>query len=94
MSGRRAIILVAEREIRERLRSKAFLISTLVILLVVGGSTALGGALSKETTYRVAVTAPAPPGLAVALQRPSRSTTRTCSCGGRLTDGRTAGARS
>ena len=69
MSGRRAIILVAEREIRERLRSKAFLISTLVILLVVGGSTALGGALSKETTYRVAVTAPAPPGLAVALQR-------------------------
>jgi len=31
MSGRRAITLVATREIRERLRSKAFIASTLLI---------------------------------------------------------------
>ena len=65
-------MLVAWREIRERLRSKLFLISTLVMLLIVGGSTALNGALSKEKTYRVAVTAPAPTGLAAALQRAAK----------------------
>jgi ABC-2 type transport system permease protein len=69
MSGTRAVALVAGREIRERLRSRAFLASTLVLLLLVGGSTALSGALSRETTYRVAVAAPAPQGLDAALQR-------------------------
>ena len=72
MSGRRAISLVARREIRERLRSKVFLASTLVMLLIVGGSTALSGALSKEKTYQVAVTAPVPTGLAAALQRTAK----------------------
>jgi ABC-2 type transport system permease protein len=72
MTGRRTIALVAGREIRERLRSRAFLVSTLVLLLLVGGSTALNGALSRETTYRVAVTAPAPAGLDVALQRAAK----------------------
>ena len=72
MSGRRAITLVARREIRERLRSKVFLASTLVMLLLVGGSTALQGALSKTPTYHVAVTAPVPPGLAAALQRAAK----------------------
>ena len=69
MSGRHAIRLVAEREIRERLRSRVFLVSTLIMLLLVGGSTALKGALSKEPTFRFAVTSPAPPGLAAALRR-------------------------
>jgi ABC-2 type transport system permease protein len=69
MSGRRVIGLVAGREIRERLHSRALLVSTLVLLLLVGGSTALNGALSRETTYDVAVTAPAPHGLEAALQR-------------------------
>jgi ABC-2 type transport system permease protein len=69
MSARRAVTLVAWREIRERLRGKVFLISTLVMLVLVGGSTALNGALSKKPTYRVAVVAPSPPGLAAALQR-------------------------
>ncbi len=72
MSGRRAISLVAGREIRERLRSRAFLASTLVLLLLVGGSTALSGALSRETTYSVVVTAPAPPGLGAALERAAK----------------------
>ena len=36
MSWRRAIMLVAERELRERLRSKAFLASTALILALVG----------------------------------------------------------
>jgi ABC-2 type transport system permease protein len=39
------------------------------MLLLVGASTALGGALSKTPTYRVAVPAPVPPGLAAALER-------------------------
>ncbi|HET6643705.1 MAG TPA: ABC transporter permease [Gaiellaceae bacterium] len=69
MSGRRAITLVASREIRERLRSKAFLAATLLILALVGGSALLGRLADSEKTYRVAVTAPAPPGLAAALQR-------------------------
>ena len=69
MSGRRAIALVAWREIRERLRSKAFLASTLLILALVGGSAFLGQLMNPEKTYKVAVTAPAPPGLAAALQR-------------------------
>jgi ABC-2 type transport system permease protein len=69
MSGRRAIALVAEREIRDRLRSRVFLVSTLLLLLLVGGSTALQGALSKTQTYDVALTAPAPPRLAAALGR-------------------------
>jgi ABC-2 type transport system permease protein len=68
MSGPRAIALVARREIRERLRSRVFLYSTLFLLAIVGASTALDGALSRETTYRVAVAAPVPPGLGHALQ--------------------------
>jgi ABC-2 type transport system permease protein len=72
MSGGRVVGLVARREIRERLRSKVFLASTLVLLLLVGGSTALGGALSKEPTYRVAVVAPAPSGLRAALVRAAK----------------------
>jgi ABC-2 type transport system permease protein len=69
MSARRTIALVAGREIRERLRSRAFLVSTLILLLLVGGSTALNGLLTRETTYRVALTHTAPPGLDAALQR-------------------------
>jgi len=69
VSARRAITLVARREIRERLRSRAFLYSTFFLLLLVGASTAFTRAFSAEKTYRVAVTAPAPQGLAVALQR-------------------------
>ena len=69
MSGRRAIALVAVREIRERLRSRAFIASTVILLLLVGASTAMNGALSRKETFRIAVTAPAPTGLGAALQR-------------------------
>ena len=72
MTGLRAIRLVAEREIRERLRSKVFLASTIVLLALVGGSVALQGALSEGATYRVAVVAPAPPELAAALERAAK----------------------
>jgi ABC-2 type transport system permease protein len=68
MSGRTAIALIAWREIRERTRSKAFLASTLVLLALVGGSAVLGRMFDPTTTYRVAVTEPAPPGLGAALQ--------------------------
>ena len=69
MSGTRAVALVAWREIRERVRSKAFLASTFIVLALVGGSALLGRLSNPEQTYRVAVTAPAPPGLEAALQR-------------------------
>ncbi len=69
MSGTRAISLVAWREIRERLRSHAFLWSTSIMLLIVGASSALPTMLDKQTAYRIAVTAPAPRGLDAALQR-------------------------
>ena len=72
MSGWRVITLAARREIRERLRSKVFLAATVVMLVLVGGTTALQGALSKTPTYRVAVTAPVPRGLAPALQRAAK----------------------
>jgi ABC-2 type transport system permease protein len=72
LTGRRAIALVARREIRERLRSKVFLLSTIVMLVIVGGSTALQGALSKKPSYRVAVTAPAQPGLLAALEHAAK----------------------
>ena len=72
MSGRRAITLVARREIRERLRGKLLLISTLVMVLLVAGSAALQGTLSKQPTYHVAVIAPSPPGLLAALQRAAK----------------------
>ena len=72
MSARHAIRLVAWREINERLRSRVFIVSTVLMLLLVGGSTALNGALSKKPTYRVAVVAPAPSGLAPALQRAAK----------------------
>lgn len=69
MSGRAVVALVAWREVHERLRSKAFLASTVLILALVGGSAALSGLYDHQTTYRVAVTAPAPPGLGAALRR-------------------------
>ena len=72
MTGWRAIRLVAGREIRERLRGRVFLASTIVLLLLVGGSTALGGALSKTPTYDVGVTAPVPEGLRGAFDRAAR----------------------
>jgi ABC-2 type transport system permease protein len=72
MSGRRAVPLVARREIRERLRSRAFLWSTVIMLVLVGGSSVLFRALEPENTYRVAVIAPAPAGLEPALQRAAR----------------------
>ena len=69
MSARRAISLVAWREIRERLRSPALLWSTVIMLVIVGASSALPMVLQEETTHRVAVVAPAPRGLDAALQR-------------------------
>jgi ABC-2 type transport system permease protein len=69
MNGRRLVALVARREIRERLRSRAFLVATLFLLVAVGASPALNGFFSRETTYRIAVVAPAPPDLAGALER-------------------------
>jgi ABC-2 type transport system permease protein len=69
VTSRRTVILVARREIRERLRSRALLYSTGLLLLVVGAATVFTKVVDPRPTYDVAVTAPAPAGLAAALQR-------------------------
>lgn len=72
MNGRQTITLVASREIRERLRSRVFLYSTLLMLVVVGAASALPAVIDKTKTYHVAVLSPPPPGLAAALQRTAK----------------------
>jgi ABC-2 type transport system permease protein len=72
MSARQTITLVAWREIHERLHSRAFLASTLLMLALVGAASALSLALSTEKTYKVAVVAPVPKGLDAALQRAAK----------------------
>ena len=72
MTARQTIMLVASREIRERLRSRVFLYSTMLMLAVVAGSSALPGLIDSTKTYRVAVVAPAPPRLDAALQRAAK----------------------
>jgi ABC-2 type transport system permease protein len=72
MSALHAITLVARREIHERLHSRVFLVSTLLMVALVAASSAMSGVLSKEQTYKVAVTAPAPEGLGGALQRAAK----------------------
>lgn len=69
MSGWRVIAVVARREIREGLRNRSFLAATVVLLALIAAAPALNAALASETTYRVAVTKPPPPGLDSALRR-------------------------
>ena len=70
MSRWRVVRLVARRELRERGRNGAFIASTLIMLAIVAGSTLIVRELQPgEKTYRVAVAAPAPAGLASALRR-------------------------
>jgi ABC-2 type transport system permease protein len=68
MTARSAIALIAWREIRERLRSRVFLASTILMLLVVGGASVLSRAIDTTTTYRIAVAAPLPADLDTALR--------------------------
>jgi ABC-2 type transport system permease protein len=69
MNARHTITLVARREIRERLRSRVFIYSTLLMLVVVAASGALPTFIDTTKSYRVAVTAPASRQLGAALQR-------------------------
>jgi len=69
VNARDAIRLVATREIRERLRSRVFLVSTVLLLALVGVSAVFASAFTSQRTYRFAVVAPAPPGLEAALRR-------------------------
>jgi ABC-2 type transport system permease protein len=69
MSARQSITLVAWREIHERLRSRVFLVSTVLMLAIVGGMTVLSTVVQAQKTYRIVVVASAPRGLDAALQR-------------------------
>lgn len=72
MSGRQTITLVAWREIRERLRSRVFLYSTVLMLAVLGASSAIPTLIDTTKTYDLGVLAAAPAGLNAALQRAAR----------------------
>jgi ABC-2 type transport system permease protein len=73
MSARRVIALVARRELRERGRNRVFVLSTVLLLALVAGSTLVVRELKpKATTYRIAVVALRPSGLASALQRAAK----------------------
>jgi ABC-2 type transport system permease protein len=73
MNPRRVITLVARRELRERGRNRVFVLSTVMLLVVVAGSSFLLKELKPEpVTYRIAVTAPEPAGLASVLQRAAK----------------------
>lgn len=73
MNARGTITLVARRELRERGRNRVFVLSTLLLLLLVAGSTLAVRALKPEPpSYRVAVTAPLPARLASALRQAAK----------------------
>ena len=71
MSGRRAVALVARREISERAFEKSFLIGTGITLVVVAAIALLPGLLGfgGDTEYKVAVTDPASQPIADAAVR-------------------------
>jgi ABC-2 type transport system permease protein len=71
VTGSGTIGLVAAREIRQRLRGKAFWIFTAVLCIAIVGIGVLNKAVSGSghTTYDVAITADAPPALRSALEQ-------------------------
>ena len=76
MNAAAAIRLVAVREVRERLRTRAYLISTGILILLLGIGMALPKVISAPTTtYRFGVVGSSPVGLTTALgARPRRMT--------------------
>ena len=70
MSGVAAIRLVAEREVRERLRSRTYLVSSALVVALLVLGLVLPRLISAPTpTYRFAVVGPPPPGLVPALRQ-------------------------
>jgi ABC-2 type transport system permease protein len=72
VNARQAIALVARREMHERLRSRVFLLSTVLMLAIVGGMGGLSSVVQTQKAYRLAVVASAPRGLDAALQRAAK----------------------
>jgi ABC-2 type transport system permease protein len=73
MTSATVIRLVALREVRERLRSRTYLISTAALIILLGGAFALPKILSTPiTNYQVGVVQPVPPGLAAALRQAAK----------------------
>lgn len=70
MSAAAAIRLVALRDVRERLRTRAYLISTGLLILLLGIGLALPKVISApSTTYRFGTVGPSPAGVTTALRR-------------------------
>ena len=72
-SARRAMLLVAWREITERLRSRAFAYSTLAIVIFVVGGVVVPGLKDQTTRFHAGVTGATPPGLTAALHDAART---------------------
>lgn len=71
MTARRPVVLIARRELAERVRSKAFRVSTVISLLVILAIAILPSVLRSDgdgtTTYRVGLTGDVPAGTEDAL---------------------------
>ncbi len=70
MSVTRDVLLVAGRELRERVRSRSFLVSTVLLLVLVVGfvvAPAVVGRLAGPPHWRLGATVPLPPGFAAAV---------------------------
>jgi hypothetical protein len=60
VTGRRVVWLVTRRELREGVRGRQFLYSTVVLLLLLGGVVALSAIFGNENTVRIGVGGRAP----------------------------------
>lgn len=67
--ARRAVLLVASRELRERTNSRAFLLATIAIMAIVVAGVVIPGLREKTTRLRAGTTGPSRPGLVVALHQ-------------------------
>ena len=71
--GRRALLLVASREISERTGSRAFLVSTLAIVILVVGGVVVPGLTDQTKKVSVGITGATPADLPAALRDASRA---------------------
>ena len=71
--GARSILLVAWREITERMRSRAFAFSTVAIVALVAGGVVVPGLKDETTRWRAGITGATPAALSIALRDAARA---------------------
>ena len=71
--GRRSILLVAAREITERMQGRAFMLSTIAIVAIVLAGVIVPALSDRTTRIQAGVTGPTPTALATALRDAARA---------------------